>query len=154
INVPQGYVTAIATGQEATLTVRNYPDRKFTGLVARSAGALDPQTRTLRYQIDFPNKDGLLFAGMYGQILLKVTQTQSPLVVPSSAVVFDSEGTKVWLVGDDNRLIATKVDVGRDFGTEMEITSGLSGNESVVTNPGNRLLPGATVQLATSPKSP
>jgi RND family efflux transporter MFP subunit len=152
VNVPQSYVTAVKTGQHATLMVRNYPGHDFDGVVTRSAGALDPATRTLRYEIDVPNKDGRLYSGMYGQIRLHLNQEQPPMKVPSSAVVFDSAGTKVWVV-DDGKVHNRKVSVGRDFGTDVEISDGLSGNEQVVTNPGERLAEGGEVQI-TGPEAP
>jgi membrane fusion protein, multidrug efflux system len=124
--------------------VRNYPNRAFTGVVARTAAALDPASRTLRYEVDVPNKDGLLYAGMYGEAHFTANQDQPPMVVPTSAVVFDSSGTKVWVV-DQGKLHAQNVDVGRDFGTEIEIAKGLEGTEQVVTNPGERLVDGVEV---------
>ena len=63
VNVPQTYATSIKIGQDGYLTVRNYCGKEFKGVVMRSAQALDPTTRTLRYEVDFPNKDGVLFAG-------------------------------------------------------------------------------------------
>jgi RND family efflux transporter MFP subunit len=154
VNVPQSYVTSVKTGQEAYLSVRNYPGKEFTGTIVRSTGALDPATRTLRYQIDFPNRDGVLYAGMYAEARLKVVEAQPPVVVPTSALVFDSTGTRVWAV-EDGKVFPKVVSVGRDLGTEIEVTSGLIGNESVVTNPGERLASGVRVAIAdTSPPSP
>jgi RND family efflux transporter MFP subunit len=147
VNVPQNYLTSVKMGQKAFLTVRNFPGREFPGTISRSTGTLDPTSRTLRYQIDVDNKDGTLVAGMYGQARLQVGNGQSPMTVPTSSLVFDSAGTKVWVVGQDAKVHAKKVDVGRDLGTEIEIASGLSGGESVVTNPGERLADGVEVEL-------
>lgn len=147
VNVPQAYVTSDRTGQKAFLTVRNYPGRDFVGTIARSSGSLDPATRTLRYEIDFPNAEGTLLAGMYAQVRLSDAQEQPPMVVPTSALVFDSGGTRVWVV-DDGKVHFKKIEVGRDLGTEVEIASGLSGQEAVVTNPGERLSDGVEVQIA------
>jgi RND family efflux transporter MFP subunit len=146
VNVPQPYVAAIKTGQAAYISVTNFPGREFTGAVARTAGALDMNTRTLRYEIDYQNKDNTLYAGMYGQARLQINQTNSPLVIPTSALIFDSGGTKVWTV-DQGKAQSKKVQVGRDFGTQVEISSGLDGTESVVTNPGLWLADGAEVQV-------
>ena len=84
---------------------------------------------------------------MYAQARLQVSEGQPPMVVPTSAVVFDATGTKVWLVDRERKIHQQKVDVGRDLGTEVEISNGLSGDESVVTNPGERMADGALVQL-------
>jgi RND family efflux transporter MFP subunit len=148
VNVPQTYVTSVKVGQAAFLSVRNYAGKEFKGTIARSSGALDPTTRTLRYEVDFPNKDGALYAGMYGQVRLPVVESQPPLVVPTSAVVFDADGTKVGVV-EDNKFHFRKVELGRDFGTEIEVATGLEGGEEVVTNPGLRMTEGGEVKVAT-----
>ncbi|HVT89805.1 MAG TPA: efflux RND transporter periplasmic adaptor subunit [Tepidisphaeraceae bacterium] len=153
VNVPQAYMTSLKTGEQAQLEVRNFPGKRFTGTIARSAGELDPATRTIRFEIDFPNKDGQLFAGMYGQAHLKINQDQPPMVVPTSALVFDAGGTKVWVV-NDKKAYGKKVEVGRDFGAEAEIASGLNGDESVVTNPGTRLGDGVEVEVANQVAAP
>jgi RND family efflux transporter MFP subunit len=153
VNVPQPYITTIKTGQQAFLAVRNYPGREFTGTIARAAGTLDPATRTMSFEIDFPNSDGSLFAGMYAEARLHLTQDQPPTVLPTSSLVFDSGGTRVWVVSADQKVYSQKVTVGRDFGTEIEISDGLKGDEQVVTNPGERLADGSAVQLS-NPESP
>jgi len=150
VNVPQAYVTSVRNGQSAFLSVRNYPGKEFTGTITRSTGALDPNTRTLRYEIDFANKDGTLFAGMYAQARLEVTDAQPPVVVPTSSLVFDASGTKVWVV-EQGKVFPKDVNVGRDLGTDIEVSSGLKGDESVVTNPGDRLATGAEVAVAGTP---
>jgi RND family efflux transporter MFP subunit len=151
VNVPQSYVQSVRPGQKVTLAVRNYPGREFAGVVARTTGALDPATRTLRYQVDVPNQDGTLFAGMFGEVRIKTTRETPPLTVPTSAVVFDSAGTRVWVV-DAGKAKPIKVDVGRDFGTEIEIATGLQGAEQVITNPGSTLAEGADVVAQLPPQ--
>jgi hypothetical protein len=77
---------------------------------------------------------------------LLVKPEQPPMMVPTSAVVFDSKGTRVWVV-EDNKVKSKPIEIGRDYGTELEARSGLSGQESVVTNPGERLAEGVDVQV-------
>jgi membrane fusion protein (multidrug efflux system) len=149
VNVPQVYVASIKTGQPAYISVSNFPGKEFVGTVTRTAGALNANTRTLRYEIDYQNKDNQLYAGMYAQARLQVTTPTPPMVVSGSALIFDSGGTKVWVVVD-GKSQSKKVVVGRDFGTEVEIASGLDGSESVVTNPGLWLADGAQVQVLNS----
>jgi RND family efflux transporter MFP subunit len=145
VNVPQSYITSIKIGQDAFLAVRNYAGKEFKGLIARSTGAVDPTTRTLRYEVDVPNKDGALFAGMYGQVRINVCPEAPPIVVPTSAIVFDADGTRVGIVESD-KVHFKKVTLGRDYGTEVEVASGLTGDESVITNPGLRTIEGSDVR--------
>jgi membrane fusion protein, multidrug efflux system len=151
VNVPQNYSTEIRAGQPAYLTVQNYPGREFTGVVARMTGALDPTTRTLPYELDFPNSTGELYPGMYGQARLPITEDLPSLVVNTSALIFNASGVQMALVRD-NKIHLQQVTVGRDLGTELEITKGLTSDDQVVVNPGERLTEGAQVQVASDGK--
>jgi multidrug efflux pump subunit AcrA (membrane-fusion protein) len=104
-------------------------------------------TRTMQFELDFPNKDNLLYPGMYGQARLPVVQTRPTMTIPSSSLVFNAEGTQVAVV-KDGKAYFQKVAIGRDLGTQLEIVEGLSGDDQVVTNPGERLSDGVEVQVA------
>jgi len=119
--------------------------RELEGLVARTSGALDINTRTLTVELHFPNPNGALYAGMYGQVRLTVGDEQPVLTIPTSAVVFNAEGMNVATVRDD-KVQFKKVSVGRDMGTEMEVLSGLDANDVIVSNPGARLSEGTAVK--------
>lgn len=148
INVPQPYVNMIRIGQEARLTVRNFRDRVFTGKVTRTSAALDPATRTLRFELEVANSDGALLPGMYGQATLEVRQPEPSLLIPSSALVADASGLHV-LVVRDGKIATSAVVVGRDLGTQLEIERGVSTDDQVVTNPTANLLDGMPVRIAT-----
>jgi membrane fusion protein, multidrug efflux system len=147
VNVPQSYASSIKIDQPANLEVRNFPGRKFIGKVVRTSGAIDPNTRTLRMEVDIPNADYTLWAGMYGQLTMPLLAENPPLIVPTSAMLFQTDGTKVALV-DGGKIRMQKITVGRDLGQELEVTEGLSGEEKVVTNPGERLADGVEVEVA------
>ena len=104
VEVPQPYATLIKLSQPAFLSVRNYPGREFSGVIARTAGALNANSRTLRFELHFPNSDGSLYAGMYGQARLPVSQDKPVLMIPSSALVFNASGMQVALVRDGKAL--------------------------------------------------
>jgi len=147
VNVPQAYVESAKVGAKAYLSVSNWPGREFAGAVARTSGVLDPSTRTLRCEIDVPNPDGTLFAGMYGQVRFPVTTQRPTLTVPTSAPTFGASGPTVWVVAAD-RVHARKVALGRDFGAEIEVLDGIGADDDVVKNPGERLLDGLEVRVA------
>jgi RND family efflux transporter MFP subunit len=147
VDVPQPDATSIKIGGTAVVTVRNYPGREFKGVVTRNAGSLDPATRTLRCQVEVANQEGLLLPGMYGEVRIAVTSDHALLTIPSSAFVFDADGTHVWVV-ENGRSQRKEVAVGIDFGTALEVVRGLSGEEDVITNPGERL--GDGVEVAAS----
>jgi RND family efflux transporter MFP subunit len=150
VNVPQGYSTLIHTGTTAAFTVSNYPAREFPGLVTRSAGAIDPATRTLSMEVDVPNKEHALWAGMYGQIKFHITQPTPPLMIPSSAMLFGQQGTQVAVVKDAGNhpwIHFQDVHVGRDLGAQLEVNDGLTGDEEIVANPGEHLAEKGQVQV-------
>ena len=146
VNVPQTYATNIKNGQPAVLMVRNYPGRNFNGTVARGAGALDPATRTLPFELHFPNATGELYAGMYGQVKLNIAEDHPILVIPSSALIFNAQGLEVALAQND-KVHYQKITVGRDLGTELEVTDGLAVTDQVIANPGERLREGLTIRV-------
>jgi len=148
VNVPQTYATAIAIGQPADLIVSNYPGKAFTGKVTRSAQTLEISTRTIKFEVDVPNPDGKLYAGMFGQVKFTIKPPTPPLLVPTSALVFNAKGLRLATVGDDKKVKFVPISVGRDFGTEVEVSQGLTGQEQIVANPGERLADGVEVKFA------
>ena len=151
-SVPQQYAMFIRKDMPAAFMARGGPARAFAGRVARTAGAIDPQTRTLRIEIEVPNKEGLLYAGMYGQVKLKVKQDKPPVRVPTSALVYNAKGTRVAVVSA-GKVAFRDIQPGRDFGQEMEVTACLDGGEWVIANPGERLTDGLEVEVAGVPST-
>jgi RND family efflux transporter MFP subunit len=151
VNVPQAYSTLITFDQPVMLVLeRNYPGHKFDGWLKRSTSVLDPVTRTLRTELDFKNDDPTyrIFPGMYGQAIFSIRRDQPVLTIPTSAMLFEADGKQVAVVGSDNRIHYQNITPGRDFGTEIEVLSGLRGAEQIVTNPGEQLAEGVEVSVA------
>jgi membrane fusion protein, multidrug efflux system len=152
VNVPQVYATTLAPGQEAVVFRPEDPLRQFSGKVTRTANALDPNTRTLLTQVDVPNPKDELRPGMYLQVKFVAERNTPSVLIPSAALVTLKDGTKVALLGDDNTAHYRKVLVGRDYGAEVEIVSGLEGGETVIVRPGDTLPEGQKVEPAPAAK--
>jgi membrane fusion protein, multidrug efflux system len=150
VDVDQVYVTNAKIGDPAAIEVRNYPGQDFPGIITLKSGALDPNTRKMRYEIRVDNADNRLYPGMYAQAVLKVKQSRPSIMVPTSALVFDAVGTRIWIADGDTAHVRN-VTVGHDLGTQMEITTGLNGDEQIISNPGEQLYDGAKVDVAASP---
>jgi len=146
VNVPQPFVNDMDVGQPAQISTRSVPGRVFTATVARSAGSLDINTRTMLTEVDIPNPDGLLKPGMYVQVSLTAGRVGQRWRVPASAVVFDAKGTQLAIVGADHKVQLRPVLLGRDFGSEIEIASGIAGDEAIVTTPSAALTDGTLVE--------
>jgi RND family efflux transporter MFP subunit len=152
VQVPQSSITAIRPGQPAKVLVREYPGRTFAGTVFQSAGALDSTSRTLLTEVHVRNPGNTLRPGMYAQVEFS-TATVRPLPrIPSSTLVVDAAGIRAASVTADNKVRYLPVKVGRDFGTEIEITEGLKGNERLITDPTDDLKDGAAVSVVPAPK--
>lgn len=154
VNVPQSYAPAIHPGLEAELTVREYPGKKFAGKVSNTAGALDTATRTLLTEVQVPNHNGRLISGMFSEVTFQLTNAAPPLVIPTSALIENADGNQVAIVGPDDVVHYRKIEMGRDFGTQIEITSGLQDDDKIVTNPGERLSDGIKVRILNESTSP
>ena len=145
VNVPQSDAPSIHDGLKVRLLVEEYPARNFEATVVRTADALDPASRTLNTEMQIANDDGALFAGMYAQLEFTLLDALSPIVIPASAFVFGADGSKVATLTKDSRVHWQKIVIGRDFGTEMEVLSGLQDNDAVILNPVDDLTEGLTV---------
>jgi RND family efflux transporter MFP subunit len=147
VNVPQVYSRAAQPGLEAKLTLKEFPGRTFTGTLARTAQAIDVASRTLLTEIDVDNEKGELLPGSYADVHLKLPTAASTLKIPVSALIFRADGLQVAILKGD-RIAIVPITVGRDFGSDVEVVSGLSGTEQVVANPPDSLTDGATVRVA------
>lgn len=143
--VPQSFSGDVHAGQPASFSVSNYPGRTFAGEVARTAAAIDPATRTLYTEVDVPNADGALLPGMYGQVAFVLTR-EAPLLVPTSAVIFDAQGTRIATV-QDGKTHFIPVTLGRDFGVDIEALQGVRGDEDIITTPGQTIIEGRPVEM-------
>jgi RND family efflux transporter MFP subunit len=149
VTVPQTQSRSIAPGQSATVSVREIPDKTFNAKVVRTAGAIDPASRTLLTELQLPNEDGQLFPGMYAEVKFALPQDARTLLIPGNAVMIRSDGPEVLVVDAKQTIRARAVKLGRDLGDKVEIASGLNPAESVVANPTDALHDGAEVKVQT-----
>src|SRR5262249_42093408 len=104
VQVPQQYVRDVAPGQKAELTFLELPGQTFQATVTRTAGAVDPTTRTLQVELQVPNPKGELFAGSYAQVRFNQNAATGALTISDNAIIFRAQGTQVALVVDDNKV--------------------------------------------------
>jgi RND family efflux transporter MFP subunit len=146
VNVPQLYSGAARPGMEAGIEIQNLPGRTFTGRLARTAQSIDPGSRTLLAEIDLDNP-GEILPGSFAQVHLKLPTNASTFRLPVNTLIFRSEGLRVAVV--KNSVVSmVPITMGRDFGSTVEVVSGLTGSESVVVNPPDSLADGQTVAVA------
>ncbi len=151
VYVPQTFSTAVKSGLAATVFRREDPARAFAGTVARTADALDPNTRTLLTEVHVANPDNALRPGMYLQVKFTFDRSIFPVMIPSAAIVIRSQTPTVGVL-DANRAIHYRtVQLGRDYGAEVEVTVGLNPGETVAVHPGDDLPDGTVVEPVPTP---
>ncbi|HXQ73901.1 MAG TPA: efflux RND transporter periplasmic adaptor subunit [Pyrinomonadaceae bacterium] len=147
ISVPQTYAGIIKPGQVARVSVRELPDKTFQGQVVRTTSALDPGSRTLLTEVQMPNPDYKLLPGMYATVDFGVLSTDPPVRIPATALIINADGPRVAVVTSDQKVSYQKVVIGRDYGNEVDILSGLEPGTTVITNVPDGLADGAPVRI-------
>ena len=148
--VPQDEAFGLGPGVDAVIRVPELPGRDFPGKVTRIADALQPGTRTLLTEIDVPNPDHALSPGVYCTVELKIPRKTPSLVLPSEAIIFNAKGLIVAVV-EDGTAHMHNVNVVRDFGTTVEVNSGVKDGDQVILAPPVDLADGQKVQVRPKP---
>ena len=148
VEVPQSIALAIKAGQQATVTVQERPRYRYTATVTRSAESVDLAARTMLTEVQVNNSDGSLVPGMYGEVSFDVAASEPSLIIPSTALVIDKNGMHVVSLSADSHVHFIPVDIGQDMGSEVEISQGLRGGETLVSNPSDLLSDGEKVSVA------
>jgi len=152
VSVPQLYARSARPDTAADIDIQELPGRKFTGRVARTAQSIDQNSRTLLVEIDLDNPHREILPGSFAQVHLKLPTSATTFRLPVTALIFRSEGLRIATV-KDGVVSMIPIALGRDFGSTVEVVSGLTGTEAVVVNPPDSLANGQRVNVAaTEPK--
>lgn len=150
VNVPEVSSRAAVPGVDAELVLAEYPGRKFHGKLVRTADAMDAATRTLLTEIDVDNSSGELRPGSYAEVHMALPGARA-LIVPVSSVLFRSEGLRVGVVREgkagESTVEMVPVTVGKDFGNEIEIVSGITERDQIIENVPDSITSGAVVRV-------
>jgi RND family efflux transporter MFP subunit len=147
VAVPETYSRAARVGSKATLTLDEYPDHTFEGKVTRTSSSIDMASRTLNTEVDIDNSKGLLLPGAYVRVHLAMPAQIHSLIVPSSALLFRTEGLQVGVVRNHVAQLVS-VSIGTDYGETVQVTSGLRASDDVIENPFDSLVSGTPVRIA------
>lgn len=135
VSIPQAAARNVTIGTAAQVLVRGSLNAPVAATVARTANAVDPRTRTLLTEVDIPNASRGMLPGEFVYVDFNLALAGQRWKIPATALIFNSGGTGVMLVGPQNKLHLQKVTVGRDFGDTIDIQAGLSGGELIVEQP-------------------
>jgi RND family efflux transporter MFP subunit len=132
IPVPERAVPNIAIGQSVAVAVSGV-NRTFQGKIVRFSDQIDMNTRTMHTEVDVPNPKFELVPGMYASVKIPLHTAAKVLTLPIQAVQAGETGNgTVLLVGSDNKIETRNVKLGLQSASDIEVTSGLQENETVV----------------------
>jgi RND family efflux transporter MFP subunit len=151
--VPQSSALTLKPGDQARVTIPEQPGKQHLAKVTRTAGAVDPVSRSLLVEVELPNQEARLLPGVYAQIHFHSASNLSRLVIPANTLLMRSNGAHVVILSSDNTLRTQEVSLGRDFGATIEVLIGLEGEERLVVNPSDDFLDGQPAQVAASAAS-
>jgi RND family efflux transporter MFP subunit len=148
IHVPQSLAPSIQIGQKAEVLVPERPDRGFAATVARTARAIDSSSRTLMVELELPNADQALLPGTFAQVVLSVRRAVPFCTIPTTTLLNRPGGIRVAVLSAEGTARLQTVKLGRDYGSLVEVLSGLQGTERVVVNPPDDLADGERLTVA------
>jgi RND family efflux transporter MFP subunit len=148
VRVPQTMARAITPGQTAELILDQSLGKKITAKVVRTAGAIEPGSRTLLTELQVDNARGEILAGSYAQVRFTDSVAAPTLTLPANTLLFRAEGIRVGVVNADNKVEIRAVKLGRDFGQTVEVLEGIAAGDRVIMNPADSLASGLAVHVA------
>jgi hypothetical protein len=153
VKVPQNYSTFIKPNMQVQLRFAEYPGKLFSAKLLNTADAINPTTRTLLAQFVLENKDNLILPGGYTEVIFSLGMPNNIVRIPVNTLIFQKEGLQVATLDKNHRVILKSISVSRDFGTDVEVRSGIRAGDLVILNPSDSIMNGETVRLASKKKS-
>jgi RND family efflux transporter MFP subunit len=147
VNVPQSFIAGIRIGQPAELRVQQLPGQVFTARVTRTTSSLDASSRALLVVLEVANPAGLLLPGMYAQVQFTIPRAGGSLLVPGDCLVLGREGPRVAAVGADQRVHYKRIDIVRDYGSELEVNANLAPGDLLVVSPSDEVRENTVVDV-------
>jgi hypothetical protein len=129
------------------------PGAQFTAVVTRTAGEISDDSRSLLTQLEVDNSAGKILAGSFGQLKFISSSNGATLTLPSNSVMLGGAGPRIASVNREGTIELRNVKLGRNFGQTIEILTGVSAGDLVVSNPNESLTTGMTVSVVEPTKN-
>lgn len=147
VQVPEAYAAATKPGLQAELTFAEQPNKKYTAQTVRTSHSLDRTLRTLQVELQLDNADREIFPGAYVEVHFKMAGNAESMRLPANTLLFRAVGLQVATVDGNGKIKLKSIVQGRDFGSTIEVLSGIQVNDNVVVNPPDSLVDGVTVHV-------
>ncbi|MDT3779610.1 efflux RND transporter periplasmic adaptor subunit [Nitrospira sp. MA-1] len=149
ISVPESFGAFLKPGLTAEVTVPQMPSRRFTAKFLTVAGGFHVSTRTAVTEFVLDNEDKALWPGSYAKVTLTTSVDSDFLTIPTSAMVFQENGTEVAMLTDNDRIHFKSITVGKILDATVEVTEGITSTDRIVNNPSAALLENEKVRIVT-----
>jgi RND family efflux transporter MFP subunit len=147
VKVPQNYTSRMTSNMNVSLHFAEHPHQEFLAKLLDTANAIDPATRTLLAQFTVENKQGILLPGGYTEVWFRFPLLPNTVRLPVNTLLFQAAGLQVATVSKNNKIVLKSVTLSRDFGTEVEVATGVAPGDRVVVNPPDSISNGEVVRV-------
>jgi RND family efflux transporter MFP subunit len=147
VQVPQAYSAVLKPGLNAYFDLPEYPGQHFEATLVSVSHAVEPSSRSMLVELQASNAAGKLFSGSYCQVRFQLPGDPTLFRVPATALVATDRDSEVAVLGPGDKVTLKPVQLGRDFGSNVEVLSGLSSDDRVIDNPPETLQNGDQVTL-------
>src|SRR5712692_1199098 len=149
--IPQTEASNIAVGQTFNVQVGAQTAKMYPGKVISTSGAVSPDSRTMLVELQVDNSKNEILPGSYATIRVPQNVLGKILILPDNTLIFRGKNQQVGVVDAKGVVQLRDVKVGRDFGIQSEILSGVTESDKVIVNPSDSLTAGTTVHVAATP---
>ena len=133
IDIPEQAIPEVRIGQSVSVTTSAWPDRNFSGRIARISPNVTPTSRTLTVEAEVENNGGVLKPGQFATVRVLQARAAPAVLVPARAVRTESGVSRVFVI-KDGKAQERQVQLGQTEGDLVEIKSGITENENVATS--------------------
>jgi RND family efflux transporter MFP subunit len=148
VQAPQSFAAMLRPGLKAVFDLPQYPGRSFTATLTTTSDALRAGSDTLQVELQADNADHALQGGAYCRVHFQLPSQTQAARIPATALAPIDQGAKVAIVGPDGRAAFRTIQLGRDFGDNVEVVAGLMPSDRVIDNPPETLQAGDLVRVA------
>ncbi|STY30816.1 membrane-fusion protein involved in transport [Legionella wadsworthii] len=147
VKIPQYYSSRIKPNMTVRLRFAEHPGKVFSAQLFETAQAIDPNTRTLLAQFTTPNTNGEMLPGGYTEVLFEIPSPAKAVILPVNTLLFQAQGLQVAILDKENKITLKPVTIRRDFGSKVEIATGVVPGDKIVLNPPDAICTGEKVRV-------
>jgi len=145
IDIPEQAIPSVSVGQSVSVTTSAWPDRNFSGRIARISPNVTPTSRTLTVEAEIENNSGVLKPGQFATVRVLQTRAAPAVLVPARSIRTESGVSRVFVI-KDGKAQERQVQLGQTEGDLVEIKSGVAEKEIVATSNVEQLSDGMAVK--------